>query len=163
MLLENNKSNKIYIKYYLDKTIRANIINNDIDVLYRESETLDIKKDKLIYIIKDEPNDSIKKHICHLWNDEGVYVSIFNIKRLLFNILEHVIVPKHEILNEEKGELTEFIEKYNITNLEKQLPEISRFDPVAMVLFMKPGEVCKITRNSKTAMETFYYRYCINN
>ena len=50
--------------------------------------------------------------------------------------------------------------KFNIVN-NSQLPEISRFDPVAQSLCMRPGEVCEILRPSKTAIKSPYYRICI--
>jgi DNA-directed RNA polymerase subunit H (RpoH/RPB5) len=57
-------------------------------------------------------------------------------------------------------EVKEIMKKYNI--LEKtQFPEISRFDPVAKIIGLRPGNVCHIIRPSKTAIETNYYRVCI--
>ena len=54
----------------------------------------------------------------------------------------------------------EFImEKYKIIN-EKQLPEISRFDPVASAIGLRPGELCEITRPSTTSITSKYYRLC---
>ena len=50
--------------------------------------------------------------------------------------------------------------KYNIIN-DGQFPDISRFDPVARIIGLRPGQVCNITRSSKTAIETNYYRICI--
>ena len=52
------------------------------------------------------------------------------------------------------------MKKYNITD-KIQFPDISRFDPVARAIGLRPGQLCKITRYSKTAIETFYYRICI--
>ena len=50
--------------------------------------------------------------------------------------------------------------RYNITD-KVQFPDISRFDPVAQVIGLRPGQVCEITRASKTAIESKYYRVCI--
>ena len=50
--------------------------------------------------------------------------------------------------------------KFNITD-KIQFPDISRFDPVARAIGLRPGEVCKIIRPSKTAITTNYYRICI--
>ena len=49
--------------------------------------------------------------------------------------------------------------KFNIINV-KQLPDISRFDPVAQAIGMRPGDICCIERPSKTAIISKYYRYC---
>ena len=53
----------------------------------------------------------------------------------------------------------EMRKKYNISN-DSELPEISRFDPIAQAIGMKPGQVCEIIRPSKTAIESNYYRLC---
>ncbi len=50
--------------------------------------------------------------------------------------------------------------KYNIMN-DTQLPEISRFDPVAKAICIRPGEVCEIIRPSKTSIKSTYYRICV--
>ena len=66
-------------------------------------------------------------------------------------------VPKHTILTD--AEVLELKKRYNINNT-SELPEISRYDPVAQAIGMRPGQICKITRPSKTAITTEYYRVC---
>jgi DNA-directed RNA polymerase subunit H (RpoH/RPB5) len=79
------------------------------------------------------------------------------LKRLQFNILEHVLVPPHRILSKEETILVK--KRYNIME-ENQFPYISRFDPVAQAIGIRPGEVCEIIRPSKTAITGTYYRIC---
>jgi len=67
------------------------------------------------------------------------------------------LVPDHRIMT--TTEIDEMKKKYNIRN-DEELPEISRFDPIAQAIGIKPGQVCEITRPSKTAIETKYYRFC---
>ena len=81
-----------------------------------------------------------------------------NIKRLQFNILDHILVPEHRVMDNNNVE--EIMRKYNITN-KNQFPDISRFDPVAQIIGLRPGQVCNILRSSKTAIITNYYRVCI--
>ena len=69
-------------------------------------------------------------------------------------ILEHELVPKHEILK--KTEVEELCKKYNITM--GQLPKIKTGDPVAQVIGAKRGDVLRITRKSMSAGEAVYYR-----
>jgi len=52
------------------------------------------------------------------------------------------------------------MKKYQIKS-KTQLPEISRFDPQALVIGIRPGEICKIQRPSSTALTTDYYRVCV--
>ena len=49
--------------------------------------------------------------------------------------------------------------KYNIMD-KSEMPDISRFDPVALSIGLKPDEVCKIVRSSKTSIQSNYYRIC---
>ena len=83
---------------------------------------------------------------------------ILNIKRLQFNILEHSLVPPHRLLKE--TEVTEVKKKHNLKSL-SEFPDISRFDPVALAIGMRPGEICEIIRPSKTAITGVYYRVCV--
>ena len=160
MLLEKNKSpkqTKVYVKYYLAKTIRPQNIQEMIDDLFNLEEML--TKDDVLYIItKDEVNDTLMNYLKHIWETEGIFIIIQNIKRLQFNILNHVLVPKHRVMTIE--EVAEVKTKYNINDI-TQFPDISRFDPVAQVICIRPGEVCEIIRPSKTAIQAPYYRVCV--
>ena len=52
--------------------------------------------------------------------------------------------------------------QYNISD-DAKFPAISRFDPVAIAIGIKPEEFCKIVRPSKTTITSNYYRKCNNN
>jgi DNA-directed RNA polymerase subunit H (RpoH/RPB5) len=95
-----------------------------------------------------------------LYSNEGIFTVVHSLKRLQFNILKHDLVPKHTILDETA--LTEFRNKYGVNNNAK-IPDISRFDPVALAIGMRPGEVCHIQRRSKIAVFGDYYRVCVND
>ena len=128
-----------------------------IDDLFNLEEILK-KDDTLFIIIKDEINETLTNELKHIWERDGIFIVIESIKRLQFNILNHTLVPKHIVIPE--TEVIEIMKKYNITN-KIQFPDISRFDPVSKAIGLRPGQVCKITRFSKTAIETFYYRICV--
>ena len=151
------RKNKIYIRYYLGKTIRPSNIQEMIDDLFILTETLK-KTDTLFIIIKDDPNETLVNELKHIWESEGIFIVVENIKRLQFNILNHTLVPPHSVLID--SEVNEVMKRYNITD-KSQFPDISRFDPVARVIGLRPGQVCKIIRSSKTAIEANYYRICV--
>lgn len=165
MLLETSEENvtpenpkkKIYIRYYLSVRPAPKNIQEMIDDLFVLTETL-TKNDTLFIIIKDEPNETLINELKHIWESEGIFIVIESIKRLQFNILEHVLVPPHRVLLE--SEVETVMKRYNITS-KIQFPDISRFDPVARVIGLRPGQVCHIIRPSKTAIEADYYRVCI--
>jgi DNA-directed RNA polymerase I, II, and III subunit RPABC1 len=156
LLTKNDQSKKVYITYHLEKTLSHKNIGEYIDDLYIDNVLK--KNDDLIIIMKDEPNESLIKIIKNIWEQDHYYINIFNIKRLQFNILKHELVPRHSILTNE--EVNEIKNKYNITDVQNQLPDISRFDPVAQAICIRPGQICKIERPSKTAIISVYYRVC---
>ena len=163
MLLETSDENvtsetpkkKIYIRYYLTSRPAPKNIQEMIDDLYIITETLK-KTDTLFIIIKDEPNETLINEIKHIWESEGIFIVIESIKRLQFNILEHILVPPHRVLVE--SEVDTIMKRYNIDKT--QFPNISRFDPVARIIGLRPGQVCEIIRPSKTSIESKYYRIC---
>jgi len=159
-MLLKHKSNekKVYINYYLtSKQIKKETLENIIEDLYVIENILN-KSDTLIIITEDEPNETITARMRYLYDHDGIFVVIHNIKRLQFNILKHKLVPSCSIL--EKEEVEELKKKYNIKEL-KQLPEISRFDPQALAICLRPGQVCKFERDSATALKYNYYRICV--
>jgi DNA-directed RNA polymerase subunit H (RpoH/RPB5) len=159
MLLTNENNNrKAYVKYYLtSKQINRANLDTIIEDLYNIDNVL-TKDDTLIIIIEDEPNDTIINKVKYLYDHDGIFVIIHNINRLQYNILNHTFVPKCEILGD--NQVKELKKKYNIMN-SKQLPEISRFDPQALVMCIRPGDICEFKRESSTALDYNYYRVCV--
>lgn len=163
MLVENKENVKIYIKYFeigekKPKILNKQVIDNMIEDLFDIEEIL-TTKDVLCIISNNEANDTIKSHLKHLWDSKKILINIRTIKSLQYNILKHTYVPLHNILN--KNEDTEFRQKYNIKS-DNAIPEISRFDPVAKTICIKPGQICEIIRPSKNSIESSYYRICVN-
>jgi DNA-directed RNA polymerase subunit H (RpoH/RPB5) len=157
MLLENdNTRKKIYVKFYINKLIKPQNIYDIVEDLFH-IETILEKKDDLMIIIKDEPNDTMLENIKDIWVSENIYVSLLNIKRLQFNILKHCLVPKHTLLSLDEKEA--FMKKYNIMD-KTQIPDISFFSPLSLVLGIRPGDVVKIVRSSRTAIQADFYRIC---
>ena len=163
MLLEKNdenpvtkRKNKMYIRYYLGKIIRPANLQEMIDDLFNLEEILK-NEDTLFIIIKDEPNETLLNEVKHIWEKDGIFIVVESIKRLQFNILKHSMVPKHRILSNAETDVV--MKRYNITQ-KINFPDISRFDPVARAIGIRPGDVCHITRPSKTAIEANYYRIC---
>ncbi len=73
------------------------------------------------------------------------------------NILNNILVPKHEILNPEDTE--RILGFYRVTP--EELPKIWRDDPAIAKLGAKSGDIIRITRNSPTAGKSFYYRVVV--
>lgn len=153
---DTKKRNKIYIRYYLLRSLRPQNLQEMIDDLFNIEEVL-TKDDTLFIVVKDEVNETLTNVLKHIWEQDKIFIIIQNIKRLQFNILDHALVPPHRVLNSKEVEIIK--QKYNIMH-DGQFPEISRFDPVAKAIGIRPGQVCKIIRPSKTAIEAPFYRIC---
>lgn len=157
MLIENEDINKkIYVKYYVAKVIKTQNLYDIIEDLFNLENIL-TKNDDLIIVIKDEPNETLEQVVKDIWNSDNYYISLLNIKRLQFNILNHKLVPKHKVLNKEDVSL--FKKNYNITH-DNEIPDISYFSPVSLVLGIRPGDIVEIERNSRTSITSKFYRIC---
>lgn len=164
MILEKNaedvdlkRKTKIYIRYYLAKSLRPQNLQEMIDDLFNTEEVL-TKYDTLFIVVKDEVNETLLNALKHIWEQEKIFIVIQNLKRLQFNILKHVLVPPHRILS--NAEVLAVKKRYNVMS-DSQFPDISRFDPVAQAIGIRPGQVCEIIRPSKTAISAPYYRICM--
>jgi len=74
-----------------------------------------------------------------------------------FDIFEHELVPKHEILTPKEREtlLTQYrIEPY-------QLPQIKASDPTVKAIGAKLGDIVRVVRKSTTAGTHIAYRYVV--
>ncbi|MFH0889568.1 MAG: DNA-directed RNA polymerase subunit H [Candidatus Aenigmatarchaeota archaeon] len=72
-------------------------------------------------------------------------------------IINHVIVPKHEILTPDETKV--LLDKYKISI--NQLPRIMEDDVVVKEIGANVGDVIKITRQSITAGVSGYYRLVV--
>jgi len=81
------------------------------------------------------------------------------IEKKQLDILQHKLVPYHEILSDKERD--ELLEKFKITP--DQLPKILNTDPVALYIDAQPGQIIKIIRKSHTAKEAVAYRLVVQS
>ena len=158
----NQPIHKTYIHYSMKDTTESKYnpvtkLGQVIEDLFILSNTL-TSEDCLIMIYDGEPNDTLIAYLEQLYQNDHIFIVVMNIKRLQFNILNNHLVPKIEILSDD--DVKSLKERHHIKQL-NELPEISRFDPQALAICLRPGKVCKYFRKSPTAMETEYYRICV--
>lgn len=150
----------VYVKYMIDgKSLRPQSLDDLVEDLFEIENILTNKeKDMIVLVVQDEPNESITSRLRYLFDKDGYYICVRTIQRLQFNILNHVLVPRAKILD--KTENVELMKQLNLNNLRK-LPEISRFDPQALALGIRPGQVVMFSRNSPTSLVAPYWRICV--
>ena len=149
-----------------------------------EDDYLFKKEDSLLIIINEKVSESLEKNIENMYlkgqdeinnqlstnikkemksnkfeMDETYFrnVHIFHIDTLTIDLLSHRLVPKHEVIRDKQT----IDEIFKTTNSNSQLlPIILRTDPIAKLIRICPGNLCKITRHSQTSGYSIYYRIC---
>ena len=160
MLIENSDKElprRVYVKYFTSQRLAARDIHNVVDDLFTLDSVLSTGNDTLIIVTKQPANETVTQLLNQMWAQYNYFIIIFTLDQLQFNILNHQYVPQHEVLS--KSETERVLKRFNITDID-QLPNISRYDPVAQAIGIRPGQVCKITRPSKTSITSEYYRIC---
>lgn len=74
-----------------------------------------------------------------------------------FNVLEHELVPLHEVLD--VREAIRVLKELRVRP--EKLPWIRENDPVAKAIGAKPGDIVRIIRRSHTAYKSISYRYVV--
>ncbi len=137
----NNPNDTLIIFFPEDIKVGVNIIRDYIK---------DMEKDGIknaIIIVKEIPTTFFQKKI-----NETQGIEYFIEKDLIFNILEHELVPKHVLISQE--EKIELFLKYGMK--EKELQRISKDDPVSKRFGVKKGDIFKIIRNTNNGEEIAY-------
>jgi len=157
LLTHKTNGKKIYVKYYIQKKLGKTNVYDYVDDIFSVEKILD-KDDELIIFTKHKPNDTLIKLMKMIYVTDGYFVNVYHMKQYLFNILNHSMVPKHTVYADiDKPAL---YKKYNITK-DSEVPQISRFDPVAQAIGLRPGQICEITRSSPTSITSLFYRICV--
>jgi DNA-directed RNA polymerase I, II, and III subunit RPABC1 len=156
MTLVAKDAKKTHVIFHIEKTLRKENVNDYIEKIYNVEQILS-KNDMLVIVMKTQPNDTLIKYLKHVWEEQNIFIVIHGMPKLQFNLLKHDFVPPHTILT--KQETEDMMKKFNIMNT-SEMPDISRFDPVALSIGLRPTEVCKVIRTSKTAIQSIYYRFC---
>ena len=159
LIQHSNGTKKVYVKYSLQtKQIRwQQNLEEIIEDLYYIENVL-TTNDDLVIIINEEPNENLLNKLKYVYDNDGIFIVMHNIARLQFNIINHTLVPKCNILTDEEAKV--FKQEYKIKN-NNQVPQISRFDPQSLALCVRPGQICKFYRKSINAIKAPYYRICV--
>ena len=163
--LEKNGKELIQVYYEVtsSRTNNKKLSKRIEDIVAKRSESDKSKELTIVFLVCDEMTPSVKEAVRILSAKYGVFIQIFPIRHLMFNVTKHKSVPKHvRIKKDEYGPyLSDFLESLHIETLDN-LPKILDSDPVAMFIGLRPGDMCKITRPSQSAGKHVVYRYCIS-
>ena len=147
----SNDSVMIVINESVSETIQKAIDNlnielqNDLELTGLNSDIMNEFKSKNIKL----DNEYNLKHFKN--------IQILDINSLTNNLLEHNLVPKHEVIRN-KTDINKILEDCN-ANI-SQLPIILKNDIIAKLIRLSPGDLCKITRNNNKCGVNYFYRVC---
>lgn len=143
--------------YYNDqdtsKTFYIKILNQKITGVSKNSIIGDF-----LYNYKSNPKLIVVNSISNKAREqivgEYLFSEIFLEKELLMDIVQHISVPKHELLSDTdaKNVLIEYKAK------KKNIPKILITDPISRYYNAKNGQIFKITRPSETSCLAPYHR-----
>lgn len=113
----------------------------------------------IIIVSPSRPSESVMKVLIgHNADRDNVYVQIFDIRSLGFNISKHRKVPRHRIVNE--NEKPTIIKNFNLKSLD-QMPKILSQDAMAKFIGARPGDVVEVVGLCETSADNLRYRYCV--
>lgn len=162
MLLERTEptTKKAFVKYILEEKLTPQLINTIVEDIYEINQLLSPQQKDVLIIITDKAiNETMSMHIKYLFDHRNVHIIVHEIAALQFNGLKHIMVPSARILTEE--ETADFMRRYNIADVHTKIPEIGRFDPLAKLICLRPGEVVHLVQFSQTAAEKHSYCVCV--
>jgi DNA-directed RNA polymerase subunit H (RpoH/RPB5) len=166
VLLSQDSDDNIYkIKLdnpevYYDKSIEPyfyiKILNQKITGISKSSNIGDF-----IYSKKNAPKliivTGITNKALQQLKEDFPNSEIFTEAELMIDLVSHVAVPKHEMLNEEETQI--FLKDYLLKK--REIPKMFITDPVSKYFNAKVGQVFRIIRPSEVSGQSIYYRIVI--
>tara|TARA_Y200000002_G_C22663971_1_gene657109 strand:- start:20 stop:646 length:627 start_codon:yes stop_codon:yes gene_type:complete len=149
---DDNRAVYVHFIYELKKSDNAGFLEKMYYITY-ESHLM-TENDSVVFVILSDINENIQEQFNELEN-KIPNITIFKYKSLMFNLIDHEYVPKHECISERNKEKLK--SELMINDLEK-LPIIYKTDAVCKYYNFKPGDVIKITRDSLNKKH-IAYRY----
>ena len=156
MTVINSLGGRLHIKYLLASKLRSanfkSLIDEMLDTVLQSGE-------ELIFILKDSVNnmDTFDSMLEGYLTTSNVFIQIFSLDNLLFNITKHELVPKMRIMNPDES--ASVLERFSAKP--SQMPQILKSDPQAKFLGVRKGDMCEIIRPSETAGYSYTYRMCL--
>ncbi len=163
--VKNEDANEITHVYYNISNTRTNHkkLSSKVESIMKAINEENKKRNteiNIIFIVLDVITPSVREAIKILNKKYNIYMQVFPIKQLMFNVTKHRIVPEH-IRIKKLANVKDFLQSLHIDTLDK-LPKILSSDPVAMFIGLRPGELCRVIRPSQSAGIHNVYRYCIS-
>lgn len=149
-----------YPEVYYDKstenTYYIKLLNQKVSSIAKSSNIGDFVYDK-----KNAPKlivvSGITNKARQQLQEDFKYIEVFTEQELMIDLVSHIAVPKHEMLNEEETQI--FLKEYLLKK--REIPKMFIGDPVSKYFNAKVGQVFRIIRPSEVTAQSIYYRMVI--
>ena len=129
-----------------DKKTYVTFIGKKVGVKDVKLKILDFLEEKTYDILIIISKYKLNSYVMNKLNNLNKEIQIFSYNNFYMNLIEHFLVPKHQILDKKYEKLIK--EKFN-----NKLPLIKKKDPICKYYNCKVGQVLKIYRKHE-----IYYR-----
>lgn len=136
-------------------------VANEIVSVYKRSYTI-----ICTFRTRSKASETLDKkyevHVMDIMAKHGVFVQLFNLRSLMFNVTRHEIVPAHRAIDvwRDSAHIERIQRVYNVRNVAREFPVIPVSDPVAKFIGLRRGQLCEITRVNQTSGTFVTYRWC---
>jgi len=142
---EDNKTGKLYVLKIITQPQKITAISKDSDILdflkkYDKYKKFIVVKDIVLKVYNQITSKSDTE--------------IFKEQEIIYNILNHVLQPKYEIMTDD--EVKKFFVEYMCKP--SQVSKLPLSDPVAKAYGLKVGQMLRIIRPSEAVSEVVTYR-----
>ena len=158
-ILVSENDNKLFVKFILDdinkgteKDTYKNLEKNYTDSLLINNLT---QKDEIIFVYLDCEITNPLFRIINDFENNKENIRIMFYRNLLFNLVDHSLVPKHKLYTADRSVL---YKELMIQNCD-QLPAILSCDIVCKYYNFKPGDIIEIHRKNISNKIQIVYRY----
>ena len=149
-----------YPEVYYDKTteniLYIKLLNQKVTSISKSSNIGDFIYDKKnapkLIVVSGVTNKAYQQ-----LQEDFKYIEVFTEQELMIDLVSHIVVPQHEMLNEEETQL--FLKEYLLKK--REIPKVFISDPVSKYFNAKVGQVFRIIRPSEVTGQSIYYRMVI--
>ena len=148
--IDGNKDN--------EKVVAVKILQQKITAINKQSsisEFLTANKDKHKIVVVKSVSTKAAQYI----NNNFTRTEIFLEHELLINLVDHLFVPRYEIIEQETEEYKQFFDTFFVKK--KNVPKLLLKDPVAKYYNLKKGNIVRVIRPSETTAYSPSYRLVI--
>ena len=156
-----DKDRKCLVVFFLNKKFKKQYATDIMEYVLDEDCPTPLRenKDECVFISMCPVKDTGFDAVASVYNEYHICSQLFYIKNLMYNILNHRLVPTYRILNKE--EIEEVKGKYHVQRL-SQFPLIKSHDIVARFIGLHSGDVVEVKNKSRNGGMNTFYRYCDN-